>query len=41
MLCTGSASKNIMTAAGVPVTPGYHGEDQDLDTLQREADAMG
>lgn len=36
-----SASKDIMIAAGVPVTPGYHGEAQDMETLQREADGMG
>ncbi len=36
-----SASKNIMTAAGVPCTPGYHGEDQSAARLQSEADAMG
>ena len=26
-----SESKALMTAAGVPVVPGYHGEDQTLD----------
>ena len=26
-----SESKALMTAAGVPVVPGYHGEDQSLD----------
>ena len=36
-----SASKDIMIAAGVPVTPGYHGDDQSMETLQREADNMG
>ena len=36
-----SASKDIMIAAGVPVTPGYHGDDQSMETLQAEADAMG
>jgi 3-methylcrotonyl-CoA carboxylase alpha subunit len=36
-----SASKDIMMAAGVPVTPGYHGEDQSIDTLSREARAIG
>ena len=30
-----------MIAAGVPVTPGYHGDDQSMETLQREADNMG
>jgi len=36
-----SAGKAIMAAAGVPLVPGYHGEDQSLDVLQREADAIG
>ncbi|KAG2525442.1 hypothetical protein JM18_004141 [Phytophthora kernoviae] len=36
-----SASKDIMIAAGVPVTPGYHGEDQSFDTLQKEARKIG
>ena len=36
-----SASKNIMEAAGVPCTPGYHGEAQDFDTLRAEADRIG
>ena len=35
------AAKTRMIAAGVPVTPGYLGEDQSLDRLQREADAIG
>ena len=35
------AAKQRMIAAGVPVTPGYLGEDQSLATLQREADAIG
>ena len=35
------AAKERMIAAGVPVTPGYLGEDQDPDRLQREADAIG
>ena len=30
-----------MIAAGVPVTPGYHGADQSLDLLQSEAKKMG
>lgn len=30
-----------MTDAGVPVVPGYHGEDQSLATLQAEADKIG
>jgi 3-methylcrotonyl-CoA carboxylase alpha subunit len=28
-----SESKNIMTAAKVPVVPGYHGENQDPEYL--------
>lgn len=34
-------AKRLMQEAGVPVIPGYHGAQQDLDTLQREADAIG
>jgi 3-methylcrotonyl-CoA carboxylase alpha subunit len=36
-----SAAKAIMSAAGVPVTPGYHGDDQAPGRLQQEADAIG
>lgn len=35
------AAKQRMMAAGVPVTPGYLGEDQADSRLQREADAIG
>ena len=35
------AAKKLMIAAGVPVTPGYMGEDQDPARLQAEADAIG
>ena len=35
------AAKARMIAAGVPVTPGYLGEDQSPERLQREADAIG
>ncbi|MDB5672649.1 MAG: acetyl/propionyl/methylcrotonyl-CoA carboxylase subunit alpha [Alphaproteobacteria bacterium] len=35
------AAKTLMMAAGVPVTPGYLGEDQSPDRLQREAEATG
>jgi 3-methylcrotonyl-CoA carboxylase alpha subunit len=35
------AAKALMIAAGVPVTPGYHGEDQALERLQVEADSIG
>jgi len=34
-------SKRLMESAGVPLVPGYHGADQDLDLLQREADRIG
>ncbi|THF64024.1 acetyl/propionyl/methylcrotonyl-CoA carboxylase subunit alpha [Pseudothauera nasutitermitis] len=36
-----SEAKKLMEAAGVPLTPGYHGDDQDPARLQREADAIG
>ncbi len=36
-----SAAKRLMERAGVPVVPGYHGEAQDLTTLQREAQRIG
>ena len=35
------AAKARMVAAGVPVTPGYLGEDQSPERLQAEADAIG
>src|SRR3954463_10705399 len=35
------AAKKLMIEAGVPVTPGYMGEDQDPARLQAEADAIG
>ncbi|MDP3675124.1 MAG: biotin carboxylase N-terminal domain-containing protein [Novosphingobium sp.] len=35
------AAKARMIAAGVPVTPGYLGEDQSPERLQTEADAIG
>ena len=35
------AAKARMIAAGVPVTPGYLGEDQSPDRLRSEADAIG
>src|SRR5574344_2951905 len=34
-------SKRLMAKAGVPLVPGYQGEDQDPELLQREADAIG
>ncbi|MET0661329.1 MAG: acetyl-CoA carboxylase biotin carboxylase subunit [Steroidobacteraceae bacterium] len=36
-----SASKRLMSAASVPLVPGYHGATQDLARLQKEADAIG
>jgi len=36
-----AGAKELMQAAGVPVVPGYTGEDQAPDRLQREADAIG
>ena len=35
------AAKERMIAAGVPVTPGYLGEDQSLERLASEADTIG
>ena len=35
------AAKKLMADAGVPVTPGYLGEDQDPERLKKEADAIG
>jgi len=37
----GSASKRIMGAAGVPLVPGYHGDDQDIERMKLEADKIG
>ncbi|MEO8936388.1 MAG: acetyl/propionyl/methylcrotonyl-CoA carboxylase subunit alpha [Burkholderiaceae bacterium] len=36
-----SAAKALMGKAGVPLTPGYHGDDQDPEHLREEADAIG
>jgi len=36
-----SEAKKLMEAAGVPLTPGYHGDDQDPAQLHRQADAIG
>jgi 3-methylcrotonyl-CoA carboxylase alpha subunit len=36
-----SQAKALMAAAGVPLVPGYHGEAQDLPTLQSAADGIG
>ena len=35
------AAKALMEEAGVPVVPGYHGEDQDPEHLAGEADTIG
>ena len=36
-----SAAKIVMEQSGVPLLPGYHGEKQDIDTLQAAADDCG
>jgi 3-methylcrotonyl-CoA carboxylase alpha subunit len=36
-----SAAKALMQAAGVPLTPGYHGERQDPEFLRQQADTIG
>ncbi len=36
-----SAAKRIMAEAGVPLVPGYHGEDQSPDRLLGEAERIG
>ena len=36
-----SAAKQIMEKAGVPLVPGYHGEDQSRDIIKQAADDMG
>ena len=36
-----AGAKDLMAAAGVPVVPGYTGEDQSPDVLQHEADRIG
>ncbi len=35
------AAKHLMEEAGVPVVPGYHGDDQSLETLSAEAERIG
>ena len=35
------AAKRLMAAAGVPVTPGYLGDDQSAERLAQEAEAIG
>ena len=36
-----SAAKRLMEKAGVPLVPGYHGENQDAAFLRKEADKIG
>jgi 3-methylcrotonyl-CoA carboxylase alpha subunit len=36
-----SESKKLMEKAGVPLTPGYHGDEQSPDFLRAQADAIG
>jgi len=36
-----SAAKALMGDAGVPLTPGYHGDNQDPDFLQEQAEQIG
>jgi len=36
-----SAAKSLMEKAGVPLVPGYHGQDNDPALLAREADRIG
>ncbi len=36
-----SAAKNLMQQAQVPVTPGYHGDEQTLNSMQQAADKIG
>ena len=36
-----AAAKALMEAAAVPLVPGYHGDDQTPELLQRQADAIG
>ncbi|WP_019139814.1 acetyl/propionyl/methylcrotonyl-CoA carboxylase subunit alpha [Noviherbaspirillum massiliense] len=36
-----SAAKSLMEKAKVPLVPGYHGDDQDPDFLQEQADRIG
>ncbi|MEE4200702.1 acetyl/propionyl/methylcrotonyl-CoA carboxylase subunit alpha [Erythrobacter sp.] len=35
------AAKKLMREAGVPVTPGYEGDNQSVERLKKEADAIG
>ena len=36
-----SAAKALMEDAGVPLVPGYHGDDQDVETFRKAAEQIG
>jgi acetyl/propionyl-CoA carboxylase alpha subunit len=36
-----STARGLMAAAGVPIVPGYDGEDQSIETLSKSAEAIG
>lgn len=36
-----TAAKQLMQSAGIPILPGYHGEEQDADFLATQADEIG
>ncbi len=36
-----SAAKTLMAKAGVPLVPGYHGDNQDPEFLKQQSDGMG
>lgn len=36
-----SESKRLMESAGVPLIPGYHGDNQDAEFLKQQADSIG
>lgn len=36
-----ATSKSLMEKAGVPLTPGYHGNNQEAEFLKQQADAIG
>ncbi len=36
-----SEAKIVMTEAGVPLVPGYHGDDQNVETLKKESIGVG
>ena len=36
-----SESKSIMGKAGVPIVPGYHGENNEVEFLKKEAQKIG